>query len=348
MRDRGRRKTILIGILVLAVAVIGLWLVMRIIENQGIIDEQFGDSGNWGGGDEIQLELDNKLYECSDRLDSYLLIGLDRGDYDYEEGYNGELADFQTLLIVDSTTKKYGFIQFDRNSMVEMRVPGYNGREDSTRFQQITLSHWYGLTPEERNENTVAALALLTGGFEADSYYALKMENIGTVNDAIGGVTVKIEEDLTEVDPAFTKGAEIKLTGKQAEAFVRARMGVSDGTNRSRMGRQTQFMQSAYNTVYDRITEDPEYINGLAEQLKDVVETDTSPKNISKLTNQLITYENVGILKPEGETKLEDTRGDGNQYEAFYMNEASLVSCFQKIMDLREVTEEEQAEEEEE
>lgn len=346
MRDRSdnKRKAI-IGVLALVLAVACLALVMHLIEERGLLDEQFGDSGNWGSDNEVQLDLNGKLYSTTDNIDTYLLLGLDRGGEDMGEGYNGELADFQTMLIVDNTTKKYGFLQFDRNTMVEMTVPNYIDPEagDETAVQQLCIAHWYGRTPEERNENAVAAIATLTGGLEADNYYVLNMADIGKVNDAIGGVTVTIDTDMTDVDPAFTAGSTVKLTGEQAEKFVRARKDVSDGTNKSRMSRQTQYMQSAYEIVYGHITEDPEYVNSLTEKLENVIQAGDNPDKLSKLTNQIVTYESAGILKPEGEVKTEKTReGDDKEYEAFYMDQGSLVSCLQKIIDLKEMAADEE------
>ena len=66
------------------------------------------------------------------------------------------------------------------------------------------------------------------------------MTAIRVLNDLVGGVSVTMEEDGTQIDPAFVKGATVRLSGSQAEAFVRARMGLENDTNLARMQRQRQ------------------------------------------------------------------------------------------------------------
>ena len=340
-QGRASKKRIIITAAAAVVLIAAFGLIMYLIEQHGLLDEQFGDTGSWGSGDDFQIELANTLYTTDDSVDTYLLLGIDGGGDDKGEGYNGELADYLVMLIVDNTTKKYAFLEMDRNSMIDMRVPNYKGGSDEYAVQQLCISHWYGRDADERNENTLEAVSTLLGGLEAKNYYVLNMADIGKVNNAIGGVTVKIDQDMTNVDPAFTEGATVKLDDEQAEKFVRARMNVGDGTNKARMGRQNQFMQNAFDMVYGQLTEDPEYINELAEKLDGVIATGDNPDKTSKLSNQLVKYENLGTLHISGESKLGETQGDGKEYEEFYADEASIAECLGKVIDLQADTEEE-------
>ena len=337
-RYRNGKKKIIIGI-VIAAAIIALFAAgLQIAERMGLKDVQFGDSGEWGDGEieTTEISLNDKIYETMDNLNTYLIIGTDSGGEDLGEMYRGELADFLTVLLVDNTTQKFAFLQIDRNSMVEMVVPTEEGDTGGIEKMQVCISHWYGKTLEDRNDYTAAAVTTLLGDVDIDNVYSLEMTDIGKVNHAIGGVEVDIETDMTNVDPEFKQGAHILLTDEQAEKFVRTRMNVGHGTNAERMDRQTQYMQKAYNLVMNQLRDNPDYINDLYKQLDGVIYSKGSEKDFSKLTNQLLQYEALGIMRFTGETKINDTVGEGIEHEEFYVDDNSILACYKKIMNIKE------------
>lgn len=329
------KRKILILILIAAMLIAIFGLVMHLIEKHGENDEQFGDTGEWGEtGNEIILDFPEAAYATTDSISSYLLIGTDAGGEDMGEGFNGELADFLTLLVVDSTTEKYAFVQIDRNTMTDVEVLDASGESKGPAYEQICISHWYGPDAEARNENTVKAVSDLMGGFPIDGYYTLHMGDIGLVNDAIGGVTVDIQTDMTDVDPEFKQGARVLLDNEQAEKFIRARMNTGSGTNKERMSRQYQYMTSAYNMVMMQLRENPEYVNDLYDQLHDVVESSDKSAPLGKLTNQLVQFENKGIIEFEGKTEVNDTQADGTKHEEFYTTPDAIVATLRQVMNL--------------
>lgn len=334
-RHRNSKRKIFVGLAIALAAILLFWLVLKLLVDRGIIDEQFGDSGDWGNeSEQIILTFGDDEYVSDDNIDTYLMIGTDGGGEDIDEKHRGTLADFLALLIVDNTTEKFGVIQIDRNTMVPMGDLAGADEDGEPVVQQLCLAHWYGEDDEMRNNNTVMIVSDLFGYLDIDSYYAINMEDIGLVNDAIGGVTVDIETDMTDVDPAFTAGASVKLTAEQTEKFVRARMNVGEGTNKERMSRQTQYMQKAYNMVFDQLSENPEYINDIYDQLRGVLQTEDGGANLSRMTNHIIQYENAGILQIDGETQINDTQDDDIEHEEFYADQDSIIEVLGSIMNL--------------
>ena len=57
------------------------------------------------------------------------------------------------------------------------------------------------------------------------------------------------------LDPAMARAAPVRLTGQQAEYFVRSRMQVGDGSNASRMIRQRQFLSAAATLLARKLKE---------------------------------------------------------------------------------------------
>lgn len=347
-RNELNRKKALIILLIAVVLIAVFGVCMHLIEKHGLKDIQFGDTGDWGGeDDEIYLTFNDKDYISRDDVNAYLIAGTDAGGEDLGEGYNGELADFITVLLIDNTTKKYAFYQVDRNTMVDMAIRDASGDYSNFALQQICLAHWYGVSDEERNENLCNSTSDVLGGVELEGYYVLSMKDIGAVNNAIGGVTVDIDTDMTKLDPAFVKGTSVRLTDDQAEKFLRARSNVGGGTNAERMARQTQYMQKAYNLIINQLRENPEYINDLYDQLEDKVQSDGTGKRMSVITRQLIEYENQGIITFAGKTELGDTIGEGIEHEEFYRNEEAVMKDLSKVMNIEEDTSSDDDEEDE-
>jgi anionic cell wall polymer biosynthesis LytR-Cps2A-Psr (LCP) family protein len=314
-----------------------LSLVLHLIDKRGLDESQFGDTGDWGTDDgRLYLTIGDKDYVTDDIIDTFLIAGTDAGGQDMGEGFNGDLADFIMLLIIDRTTEKYAFYQIDRNTMTDVPVLNDDGEFDDFITQQITTAHWYGFTPEERNENLANAVVSLMGGMPFDTYYVMNLKDIGTFNDAIDGVTVTIPTDMTAVDPAFKEGATVHLEGDQAEKFVRARMSLKDDTNSARMSRQEQYIKNAYNMVLDRLRQNPEYISDIYDSVKGIFETNGTGRDISRVTNEIVQYENQGFLRFDGETRLGDTMDDGEEHEEFYPDPESIVSNLRKVINLSE------------
>jgi anionic cell wall polymer biosynthesis LytR-Cps2A-Psr (LCP) family protein len=174
------------------------------------------------------------------------------------------------------------------------------------------------------------------------------MKDIGRINDAIGGVTVTIDTDMTNVDPAFKKGSTVTLTGDQAEKFLRARMQLKDDTNEARMDRQQQYLDAAYVKIISETRERPEYIAELYTQLEDIIQTNTNEREVSVIANHLIQYEDCGFNRFDGETKMNDTQGDDVEHEEFYVDNNSILENLKKVIDLRVDTESDDEEDDEE
>lgn len=213
--------------------------------------------GDVGFGFLPERTYDGQRYQARSPSETttILLIGYDHqsdGDVVELHGYSsGGQADFLLLVVLDHRTKEIRMLQIDRDTMAQVRVTDSNGNQHTRSSLQICLAHAYGDTREKNNANTVLAVETLLGiadpddGAQIDWYVAMDISGISRLNDLLGGVTVTIESDLTEIDPSMTKGSVITLSGSQAEKFCRGRYGVDDQTNASRMVRQRQYISAA-------------------------------------------------------------------------------------------------------
>ena len=332
MRRRTKVKAALAGLAaVLLVALVGLGL-----HHFDTLDDWFSDED--GGIEEDTIVIGDHGYRIDHNLESYLLIGTDNaGDQEAEgEDYHGQMADFLLLVVLDRTNSSYGFLHIDRNTMAEIPILESDGSGEATFEGQLYAAHWYGGDPEMNCENTVNAVSEFLGGLPIDGYYSINIGDVGALNHAVGGVPVKLDVDMSKSDPAMTKGAELTLNDKQAEIYVRARMGVGDGTNASRMTRQEEYMKAYMEKVRKKVDEDPDFINDLYEELSDRAVTNMPGNRISAIANQVHTGTSNGLLRFEGETREGQALGDGLTHAEFYPEEESVVSCLKQLTSMEE------------
>lgn len=249
--------------LLLGVQTIGNRLERRdAVESIGSLEGRFTS-------DALTMQYGGRTWTYRGRdLTNLLLIGVDweESENTVSGRYAGQ-ADFLFLITIDRENKIVSTLQLDRDTMADIRVYGPFGDYTGDRKTQICLSHAYGKSDTQNCENTVWAVSRLLGGVPIDGYIALDMSSIAVINDALGGVTVTLEDDFSALDPEMTKGATLTLQGNQAETFVRGRMNVGSGTNASRMQRQRTFIRAAEELLVQRMNEDMNYAGTLYDAL---------------------------------------------------------------------------------
>ena len=275
-RHRRRRLSgaaIAVALVCAALAYVGVLLGIRTVGSRlerSDAPEPVGSLDGRFASDELTLRYADRTWTYRKReLTNLLLIGVDWAEMDSPAAsgrYAGQ-ADFLLLLTFDKKNRTISTLQIDRDTMTDIRVYGPFGEYTGIRETQICLSHAYGATAAENCENTVWAASRLLGNIPVDGYLALDMSAITALNDALGGVTVTLEEDFSALDPQMVRGATIALQGKQAETFVRGRTGVGDGTNAARMKRQKAFMQKAGDLIAEGLERDSGFAGTLLDAL---------------------------------------------------------------------------------
>ena len=307
-----RRRSILrAAIFVLITAVI---LIIALVLLRNYDQEQYTETRGTmseGFGQLKTVEWNGSTYREKPAVTTLLIAGIDKveeGDATVSGAYrNGGQADFLMLLAIDHTDKKVYQLQIDRDTMTDVEILGIFGNEVGTRILQICLSHSFGLTPEDNAKHTVRAVQHLLGGVEIDGYYVVNYTAVPVLNDALGGVQVHLDFDMTSVHEGWTKGSVITLHGKEAQDFVRERMTVGAGTNEERMIRQNEFLQNAIKLMNQKLSENLKFGESLLEQLQTLSTTNFTAKRLAEELNKAYKYEILAIEHPDGEYRLGDT-----------------------------------------
>ena len=267
------------------------------------------------------LEYNGVHYKERSRLETILLIGTDmREDMDPTDIYTSIQADFLMLMVIDDNRKTVTPIRINRDTMCMIPSQMLSGQFREGEGQ-IALAFSSATSMEQGCELTMQAVSKLFKGITIDHYYSINMDGIGTFNDAIGGVTVTIPEDMTHYDEAMVQGATIKLTGDQAHYFVRERYYIGDWSNVSRMRRQKMYMDGAKLILVKRLQDDPNSFGDLYETMQDYATTDMAKGRIINLAVKVQRYDVLDSLSMEGVNLI-----GYNEFVEFTPTEESLMS----------------------
>ncbi len=252
------------------------------------------------------LTVDGVTYERKKGTETYLLLGIDRGGVTDVVKYGGGQCDVLLLLVIDYSNDAYRILPINRDTitMITLIDDAGEGRITDQMFNPICLSHSFGTGGEDSCENTVRSVEYLLSGAKVDGYIAADMDIIGVLTDAVGGVPVKIDTDLTGADPSFEKGATVTLNAETAERFVRARMNVGDEHTVQRMGRQITFLK-AWSEKAKRLGS--RQLMALLEEIEEISVTNMTEKRLTSIMDDLQKYDNLGILTIDGEYDEERT-----------------------------------------
>ncbi len=289
------------------------------------------------GLDEYWIDLNDLEYVVKDKLKCYLFIGTDHsGNEDVKnEEYQGSMADFLLLAILNKTEGTYGFIQFNRDTITDVQILDKDGELVDYTKEQLCIAHWYGGSRQQSCLNTVSAVSELLGDLEIDGYYSLGMDDISQINHLIGGATVTIEDDFSKLDPTLVKGETITLSDEQAYNYLVGRMSVGDGENESRMRRQRTYMEAVYDKVIDQVKSQKNLLEDVTDTLGDSVTTNMNGDDFGEIRDVIRNGKDLGIFVPDGYSELGTHLKDGLEHMEFFIDGKDLANIMIKLCNLQ-------------
>lgn len=317
----GKKIALLLCVVLLAALVLGAYLYAKQTENEPI--QNAGTAQN-AVQKPLSLTYQGNEYPMRKHLETVLLIGTDSTEQyqEKEKGlqsfYSYHQADFLMLLVLDTDKKTAEIIQLNRDTMTDVPWLDVLGKYGGTEYKQLCLAFNYGDGGASSCKNTVNAVSGLLFDAPIDSYIQIPMTAIPVLNDLVGGVPVTMTEDLTMVDPDFIQGATVRLTGAQAEKFVRVRSSLADDTNISRMRRQRDYLDSFQKCAREAFHSDSEFALRLVEKLAEFMQSNMTGQQLSDLIEKLDTYQIYPIRHAQGELIV------GQPYYEFYVDKDSL------------------------
>lgn len=263
------------------------------------------------------IERDGVKYFPRQDITVLLMMGIDElGPVKESTSFNNAGAvDMVSLVIFDKANEETRVLVLNRDSMVTMPLLGLGGKQAGTYYGQLALSHTFGKGLEDSCENTRTTISNLLYGLRIDYYVAMNMDAITIINDAVGGVTVEVTDDFSQIDPTISMG-EVTLKGQHAINFLRTRKGVADQLNSSRMERHVEYMMGFMEAMRG-LKDDTSFLLSVYERAAEYIVTDCSTTVMSDMLQRYADYPIVEIVSPEGENILAD-------YYEFYIDDKAL------------------------
>lgn len=275
------------------------------------------------------VKYQDGIYAYKEEILTFLVMGIDKGS-DVKEssgGINGGQADALFLAVLDPGEKAIKVIGINRNTMADIDFYNEEGAYLSTASAQIAIQHGFGNGMEESCERQVKAVRRLFYNLPIHGYAAINMSAIPIINDAVGGVEVKVLEDLTRVDKNLIKDENVHLSGKSAFWYVKYRDTNEFASADMRLERQKQYLNGFIGAAKQAVKKDLGIALELYSAVSGQMVTDISLDEVAYLAPIVADYR----FDPEGFYMTEGKTVMGEEYEEFYVDEKAL---YEMILDV--------------
>lgn len=333
----------IVTILTIVFVFLGVVLVMRMIgknnlttvvagtENTEAAAEPEADEKS-GGLEENQIIYEGKRYALNTDLITILVMGIDKetvetigGQSWSAEGaseYAGGQADALFLAVLNPHDKNVYVIAINRNSMVDVDVFDENGDYVGRFKKQVALQHGYGDGGEESCIRQVKTVSRMFHDILIHAYAAISMDAIPALNDAVGGITVKVLDDIIypEYDMDLHQGDMVTLDGRTAYWYVRLRNENAFNSNELRLQRQKQYLTTFAAEAKNQSMADIRVAVRLYQTVQKYMVTDIDLGSFTYLATEALDYDFdiSSLYSLKGETV------QGNLFEEFYIDEEAL------------------------
>lgn len=331
--DKQNNVVVILFVAILAV-VLAIVVVLAVKKNhvdasqtnaQGNVPEDTEEIEKWQEG---TISYNGRQYRYNTSIKTYLFLGIDRTGIatEAEDGISGGQSDAMFLLVEDTKAQKLSVIAINRNTMTMVDVYDKDGNYVGQRELQICLQHGYGDGMRTSCLRTVDTVSRLFYGIPISGYLSLHMEAMPTLNDAVGGVTVEVLEDLEneKLGVSLKKGETVTLEGNEAYVYLRSR-----DTNQ-------------FDSASRRLERQQQYLIALLSQTRQT--SLTGEKTVTKIYDEISDYlvTNIDFVKLVTETKKDTFDADsmysvpgqvvmGETFEEYHVDEEAL---YQMIIDI--------------
>lgn len=276
------------------------------------------------------VSRNGKKYAYNQDMINILCMGIDRNTElvsdKTEIGDNGQ-ADTIFLLALNQRENTMKILGISRDTMTDVKAYDSQGNYVGKSKNHLGLAFSYGDGAARSGELMVEAVSNLLYELPVHGYAAVNMNAIQTFNDAVGGVTVTLSEEMNLGGEIFAAGSTLTLNGAQAESFVRSRDMDREGSNNLRMMRQKQYALAFITAAQQRIKKNPavitELYGSLTADMTTSIGLDEAVYLASLLPGMQFQIDDIQML--QGDTK------QGTVYEEFYVDDEALLDTVLEV-----------------
>lgn len=313
----------LVIILLLIAIVVGT---IFFLEARGKNDLASSNITNQNNYEEV-IEYNGHKYVYNDDVISIAFMGIDKRelDTDAQIGTAGQ-ADADLILTVDSNTGRSKVIAIPRDTMVDVDIYSESGIFLRNENMQLCLSYAYGDGGESSAHNVTTSVSRVLYNVPINKYFALDLDGIAPINDALGGVTVESMFDFPDL--GITKGDQVHLIGDLTEVYVRRRDMDTVDASLNRTARQVQYIKAFASQALPAVINDFGVVSRLYNTASGYSATDLDVSNVTYLASLLLSkgVRDFETTTLQGEMKMSDKAdATGRVYAEFYPDETATL-----------------------
>lgn len=272
------------------------------------------------------IQYDGKTYRYNDHLSNYLFLGIDTRDKvdTYQNMNDAGNADSIFLISYDRAEESIYGILIPRDTMTQIEAFNPAGESLGMTEDHINIQYAMGDGKEKSCQLMKQAVSELLYGVPIQGYCSLNMDGIPTLTDIIGGVPLTVPDDsLADVNPEFQPGAQVMITGENAEQFVRHRDTKKSQSAMVRMNRQKVFLQAYAQKAQEVSQKDGSLVGRIYDGVQDYLVTNISNDIFAKLLAAFSGETNTATIPGEGI--------HGEIYDEFHVDEDQLYELILQI-----------------
>lgn len=269
-----------------------------------------------------------KHYRYNNSLRTYLLMGIDKEGPAAEahDGVSGGQSDAMFLFVADSDNESVSVISINRNTMTKIETLDESGTKKGEVVAQICVQHGYGDGRHYSCGRTVDAVSNLFYHLPISGYLSLYMDAVPILNDAVGGVTVTVLQDVEDPSRGVSlhEGDVKNLNGMEAYCYLRKRDINEFDSATARLRRQEQYISEYMKKLKTAVAGSASKAAEIYDSVSDYLVTDV---DFANLLSELVTYEFDGgqMYMVPGETRM------GEVYEEFYVDDDALYDLIIQV-----------------
>jgi LCP family protein required for cell wall assembly len=288
---------------------------------------------------EETIEYNGHTYKYNENVFSVAFLGIDQRDLetDDETDFVGA-ADADIVVTVDTQTGKSNVIAIPRDTMVDIDMWSESGIFLRTQTAQLCLAYSYGDGYTQSCQNSINAISRVLYNVPIQKYYALDLDGIAALNDAIGGVT--IDSSLYDFkDMGVKVGDSVTLKGDMAETYVRVRDMDNVNASLNRTDRQVQYVKAYAQQVIPAVMKNFSVVSNLYSTASAYSQTNLTLSNatyiaslmLSKGVTDFDTHTITGTMTSSDDAILEDVVHAEFTPDEDSLMEAVLASFYTQI-----------------
>lgn len=262
-----------------------------------------------------EVTAQGKTWRFNSHLRTILFMGVDTRTTEQEARYglgNGGRSDAIILLVIDPDNQIIQPVTLSRDTMTQVDVYDRDRNYLFSGTMQLTMQYSFGDNPKRSCLLMKRKVSDLLYGLPIHAYCSMTLDGITAASELVGGVSLRLEEDWTDIDPSYVAGSTITLDADALESFLRYRDTDVSGSNDVRMRRQGWFIRQ----LFDQLSSlSGSNIEVLLKQLDPYIETDMDGDMLRHLTEFHVSST---ILNVPGQTI------PGRAHDEYYIDEDGL------------------------